>query len=108
MITFIETAVFARARQHYLDDEELSELQQFPIRHPDAGAVVPGSGGVRKLRWALLGRGKRGGARVLYFWASARGQIWLLVMYGKNVQEDIAPETLRRLKEMFHGKVDGR
>lgn len=45
---------------------------------------------------------------MLYFWASARGQMWLLVMYGKYVQENIAPETLRRLKETFHGKDDGR
>jgi hypothetical protein len=106
MITFIETAVFARAREQYLDDFEFAELQQFLIRHPDAGNVVPGSGGVRKLRWAASGRGKRGGSRILYVWANARGEIWLLVMYGKNVQENIAPETLRRLKEAFHGNDD--
>jgi hypothetical protein len=106
MITFIETAVFARAREQYLDDFEFAELQQFLIRHPDAGVVVPGSGGVRKLRWALPGRGRRGGARVLYVLANDQGEIWLLVMYGKNVRENIAPETLRRLKETFHGKDD--
>ena len=108
MITFIETAVFARAREHYLDDREFAELQQFPIRHPNAGVVVPGSGGVRKVRWAVPGMGKRGGVRVLYFWAEAGGQIWLLVIYGKSVQENIAAGTLRRLKETFRGKDDRR
>lgn len=106
MITFVETAVFARAREQYLDDFEFAELQQFLIRHPDAGDVVPGSGGVRKLRWAISGRGKRGGSRILYVWANARGEIWLLVMYGKHVQENIAPATLRLLKEAFHAKDD--
>jgi hypothetical protein len=82
MIAFIETAVFSRTREAYLDDREFAELQQFLVRHPEAGNVVPGSGGVRKLRWTLPARGKRG------------------------LQENIAPETLRRLKEIFDGKKD--
>ena len=106
MYTFIEGPIFTRDRERYLDDDEYAELQRFLGGQPDAGGLVPGSGGARKLRWGLQGRGKRGGARVLYYWADARGQIWLLLIYGKNVQENIAAETLRRLQEAFHGKDD--
>jgi len=61
--------------------------------------MVPGSGGVRKLRWAAAGRGKRGGLRVIYYLRSARGEIWMLTLYGKNVREDIPAHLLKRIKE---------
>ena len=65
MFVFIESAAFDRVRAHYLDDSEYGELQQFMMQNPEAGAIVRGSGGVRKLRWRREGGGKRGGLRVV-------------------------------------------
>ena len=67
MYSFIETKLFTRLIDDLLSDDELGELQGFLMEHPQTGDVVPGSGGVRKLRWAVRGRGKRGGLRVIYF-----------------------------------------
>ena len=66
MFTFIESTIFERVRAVYLDDDEYAELQQFMMRRPEAGNLIPGSGGVRKLRWKRKGMGKRGGLRVIY------------------------------------------
>jgi len=76
-------------------------LNRFLVEHPDAGNVIPRSGGCRKLRWAAEGRGKRGGVRVVYFLRLSPEQIVLVTMYAKNVKENIDPKLLRRLKEMF-------
>lgn len=103
MLTFVELPTFAKVREVYLDDGEFSRLQAYLIERPDAGDVIPGSGGCRKLRWAGSGRGKRGGLRVIYFWRRANGQIVLVTLYAKNVTENIAPATLRTLKEAFDG-----
>ena len=99
MFEFIETPFFTKTLEHYLDDDEYAKLQQHLSEHPEAGAVVPGSGGVRKLRWAIAGRGKRGGLRVIYYLRSARGEIWMLTLYGKNVHEDIPAHLLKQMKE---------
>ena len=99
MFEFIEAPFFTRALEHYLDDEEYARLQEHLNAQPEAGDVVPGSGGVRKLRWAVAGRGKRGGLRVIYYLRSARGEIWMLTLYGKNVRENIPAHLLRQMKE---------
>ena len=101
MFTFIELESFASVRYRYLDDDEFAELQWYLTGQPDAGDVIPGSGGCRKVRWALPGCGKRGGARVIYFLRLASGQIVLVTMYGKNVRENVNPALLKRLKERF-------
>ena len=74
-------------------------LQQALIEDPEAGAVVPGSGSVRKLRWAAPGRGKRGGYRVIYFVRRAHGVIWMLTMYPKNVADNIPAHILKQIRE---------
>lgn len=101
MRTFIELAPFEAVRDRYLEDDEFADLQWHLMEHPEAGDVVPRSGGRRKLRWALEGRGKRGGARVIYFLRTAAGQIVLVTMYAKNVKGNIDPALLKRLKEKF-------
>ena len=78
MISFVETKLFTRLVHEYLSDDEYSKLQQALLSNPEAGAIIPGSGGVRKLRWGVAGRGKRGGIRVIYFLRTRHGQIWML------------------------------
>lgn len=101
MFTFIELHSFAAVRDRYLNGDDFAALQLFLVEHPDAGSVIPRSGGCRKLRWAAQGRGKRGGVRVIYFLRLDPEQIVLVTLYAKNVREDIDPKLLRRLKELF-------
>ena len=99
MYTFIETKLFTRLVQEYLPDQEYAELQRALMLNPDAGPVIPGSGGVRKLRWRAPGRGKRGGYRVIYFVKSTSRIFWMLTIYPKSVRDNIPAEVLRRIRE---------
>ena len=91
-------------RAVYLDDDEYAELQQFMMENPEAGRVVPGSGGVRKLRWKRKGMDKRGGLRVIYFVRYQPDEFWMLTLYAKAKQEDVPGHILKQLKEVFeHG-----
>jgi mRNA-degrading endonuclease RelE of RelBE toxin-antitoxin system len=99
MYSFIETRLFTRLVDEYLSDDEYRELQKTLVANPEAGHVVPASGGVRKLRWRALGRGKRGGYRVIYFARIAQGVIWMLTMYPKNVAENIPTHVLRQIRK---------
>ena len=99
MYSFIETKLFSQLVAEYLSDEEYSKLQQMLIKKPEAGDLIPGSGGVRKLRWQGSRRGKRGGVRVIYYARSRQGQIWMLTLYAKNVSENIPAHILKKIKE---------
>lgn len=85
----------------YLDDNEYAELQQFMMQNPEAGNIVRGSGGVRKLRWRREGSGKRGGLRVIYFVRYQLAEFWMLALYAKAKRENVPADVLRRLKEAF-------
>jgi hypothetical protein len=85
------------------DGAEYAALQQALAEDPEAGDLIPGSGGVRKLRWGVHGRGRRGGVRVIYYARTRQGQIWMLTIYAKNVAENIPLHVLRRIRE----EVDG-
>lgn len=91
-MVFAETPVFTELVTALWSDDELAAFQQFLVQHPDAGDVVEGSGGVRKVRWKMPGRGKRGGARIVYFWAQRRHQILLLLIYTKSKQDDLTED----------------
>jgi mRNA-degrading endonuclease RelE of RelBE toxin-antitoxin system len=99
MFSFIETRLFTKLVVNYLSDEEYGALQESLMRHPDSGPVIPGSGGIRKIRWAAQGRGKRGGYRIIYYVRRAHGVIWMLTMYPKNVAEDIPTHVLRQIRK---------
>jgi mRNA-degrading endonuclease RelE of RelBE toxin-antitoxin system len=96
---FIETSLFTDLLYTYLTEDEFRELQDYLVKHPQAGNVVPGSGGVRKLRWAAGGKGKSGGVRVIYYYKHQDSEIWLLTLYSKSVRENIAAHVLRQIAE---------
>jgi len=81
----------------YLSDGEYLGLQSFLLQYPEAGKVVPGSGGVRKVRWAMSGKGKSGGVRVIYYFKRQDDEIWLLTIYSKNEVENIPAHVLRQI-----------
>ena len=97
----IETSIFTQRIQQLLADEPYRLLQQWLVAKPDTGRVIPGSGGLRKMRWSVSGRGKRGGIRIIYYWAVVREQILLLFVYPKNEQDDLTAAQLRALKRII-------
>jgi mRNA-degrading endonuclease RelE of RelBE toxin-antitoxin system len=94
----VETPVFTRQITNAIPDAEYRELQLALVGNPERGVVVRGSGGLRKLRWSADGRGKRGGLRIIYYHAPQERIVLMLFLYPKNVQEDLTPEQLRKLR----------
>jgi mRNA-degrading endonuclease RelE of RelBE toxin-antitoxin system len=94
---FIEAAAFTKYVYKYLSEEEYLGLQSFLLEYPEAGKVVPGSGGIRKVRWAISGRGKSGGVRVIYYFKHQMNEIWLLTIYSKSEIENIPAHILRQI-----------
>ena len=101
MFTFIESSIFSRELANYLDDDEYGDLQQYLINYPEAGDIIPGSGGVRKLRWQRRGMGKRGGIRIIYYVVKKRYELWMLTLYAKSVHDNIPAHIVRAMKERF-------
>ena len=99
MFTFVETRLFTRLVSQSLSDQDYARLQQELMNNPEAGAVIKGSGGVRKIRWAASGRGKRGGYRVVYFVRRSEDLIWMLTMYPKNTTDSIPGHVLKQIRE---------
>ena len=99
MFSFIETRLFTQLVQDYLSDEEYLRVQLELSHNPKAGAVIRGSGGVRKLRWRAPGRGKRGGFRIIYFIYRPKEVIWMLTIYPKNVLDTIPGHVLRQIRQ---------
>jgi mRNA-degrading endonuclease RelE of RelBE toxin-antitoxin system len=103
LLEFIELPNFTRHVHSYLSDESYQGLQTYLMYYPDAGALVPASGECRKIRWGMEGRGKRGGARIIYYWQRANDEIWMLTIYSKNEEENIPAHILRRFREEIDG-----
>ena len=98
-MVIIETPLFSRLVYDYLSEDEYAALQWALTLHPELGAIIPSSGGLRKMRWAMPGKGKRGGLRVIYYWRNGAGEIWLLTLYSKNESANIPRHILKTLKE---------
>jgi hypothetical protein len=105
VFTIIETPVYARKAADLLEEDERESIAAFVALNPMAGSVIPGSGGIRKLRWRTAGGGKRGGHRVIYFNRLTQGQIWLLTIFSKRQHSTISVQELKRIRKAID---DGR
>jgi len=94
---FIEASAFTKHVYNYLSEDEYQGLQAYLLQYPEAGKVVPGSGGVRKIRWRITDKGKRGGVRVIYYFKMQDNEIWLLTIYSKNEVANIPAHILREI-----------
>lgn len=103
---FLETSVFTRQIKELVDDEQYRLLQLRLVADPVAGDLIPGSGGLRKIRMGVAGRGKRGGARVIYYWVTEKSQIYMLLAYAKNEQDGLTPEQLKALRVLVKQELD--
>lgn len=99
--TVIETPVYTGKVERVLTDDEREAFAVFIAQQPMAGSVVRGSGGVRKVRWAQKGKGKSGGARVIYYNRLENGEIWLLTIYAKSGRSIIPSHELKLIKEVI-------
>jgi len=103
-MVIVETSVFTRRVQALLPDDEYRKLQVVLARRPQAGAVIPGSGGLRKIRWGMLERGKRGGVRVIYYWAVKQERLLMLMIFAKNERTDLTAEQLSVLRQIVEAE----
>jgi hypothetical protein len=107
-LEFIEAPYFTQLLADYLSDEDYRERQLHLARDPEAGDVIQGTGGFRKVRWADRRQGKRGGLRVIYYYFEQGRQLWLLTMYGKNEAADLTPKEKRALKAAVEEEIRQR
>jgi|SRR6185503_10547932 len=96
----VETPVFTKQVTAELEEDEYRLLQLHLLQHPESGSVIPESGGLRKLRWRLPGRGKSGGARVIYYWKKTASRLYLLFLYPKNERSDLSRSQLKLLRKL--------
>jgi len=101
----VETSVFTRQIKKLLSDEEYAELQFRLVISPLAGAIIRGSGGLRKLRWAAEGRGKSGGIRVIYYYVTAEYRIFMLAAYAKGAKEDLTDNEVAALRKLVREEL---
>jgi len=99
-MVFVETPIFTEAILKCLTEEEYKELQAVLLIHPQAGSLIPGSNGLRKVRWKAKGTGKRGGLRVIYYWDVPGETIYLLLPYRKSDREDLSKAALKVLANL--------
>lgn len=107
---FVELPPFERYREDYLDDDAFRRLQRLLMLNPEAGALISGTGGLRKLRFGdeRRGKGKRGGLRVIYYWWGAGLQFWLFTIYDKDEMADLSKPQREALKEMVKKELKAR
>jgi len=99
-ITVLQLPKFKAEATEVIGTDGIEALAVYLINHPDAGDVIPGSGGARKLRWAAKGKGKRGGARIIYLYVVIAARIFLIRCYTKNVKADLTADEKKQLRQM--------
>jgi mRNA-degrading endonuclease RelE of RelBE toxin-antitoxin system len=104
-VLIVETANFTRRLQQILGEEQYRLLQTALVASPEAGSILRGSGGIRKLRWAGSGRGKRGGVRVLYHWSPVHERLLMLFIFRKNERSDLSREQLKQLRSVVEKEL---
>ena len=97
---FIETPIFTKLVSELLPDDDQRKIQLALVLRPEAGKIIPDSGGLRKIRWKIHGSGKRGGLRLIYFWDVPEETIYMLLIYKKTKQEDLTPNQLKTLRNL--------
>ena len=95
---FIESKIFEKLREKYFDDESYKEFQNFLLEQPTIGDTIPGTGGLKKVRWSAKGKGKRGGVRTIYLYIVDKSHIHFLTVYAKNEMSDLTPNEKKILK----------
>lgn len=107
---FVELSTFSRYRADYLDDDGFRGLQEAMLKNPEAGDVIEGAGGLRKLRYGdtRRGKGKRGGLRVIYYWWNGGPQFWLFTLYNKDEMADLSAEEKRAFKARLKMELELR
>jgi len=107
---FVEAPAFSRFREDYLDDEEFGELQRALAANPEEGDLIPGAGGIRKLRWrdSRRGKGKRGGLRIVYYVFLSDEELWLLTLYNKDEASDLSKDEKTELRRALEAERAAR
>lgn len=107
---FVELPSFERHRAAYLDDERFRALQEDLLQNPECGDHIAGTGGLRKMRFGDVrrGKGKRGGLRIVYFWWKQGSQVWLFAIYDKDEIEDLSAKEKSALKARLNAELEGR
>ncbi len=98
---FVESKLFEKLRPSYLSDDEFGELQWLLLTHPTVGSVIQDSGGLRKVRFGMKGKGKRSGARIIYYFLDTKSRFYLLTIYSKNEVTDLTSKEKKQLKEFM-------
>ncbi len=97
---FIETPIFTKLVCELMPDDDYRLIQQALVLRPEAGKIIKGSGGLRKIRWAIQGKGKSGGIRIIYYWDKPHDCIYMLLVFKKSTQENLTPDQLKIVKKL--------
>tara|TARA_R110001599_G_scaffold26935_24_gene95142 strand:- start:8937 stop:9254 length:318 start_codon:yes stop_codon:yes gene_type:complete len=99
-MVIVETPIFTKLISQIMSDDEYKELQEALVIKPDLGVVIKNSGGLRKVRWSVDGRGKRGGVRIIYYWMTENEQLYMMYIFPKNTQENLTDAQTKALRQI--------
>jgi hypothetical protein len=99
-MVIVETPIFTKLISQIMNDDEYKELQEALIIKPDLGVLIKNSGGLRKVRWSVDGRGKRGGVRIIYYWMTENEQLYMMYIFPKNTQENLTDAQTKALRQI--------